>query len=127
MNLLQNIEFIIEKRGLTLTQVEKDCGLSKSSMRKWSENFPSIDKVLKVAQYLDVSVDFLLTGKNSETTEIPQDKDEVALLEEFRQLDPQERRIILGKIAEMNYNKRGTEEITEEIGIHLPIDSHIRR
>lgn len=127
MNLLQNIESIIEKRGLTLTQIEKDCGLSKSSMRKWSENFSSIDKVLKVAQYLGVSVDFLLTGKHTDVSDASQDKEEAALLEEFRQLDPQERRIILGKIAEMNYNKRRMEEITEEIGIHLPIDSHIRR
>ena len=59
MTLLQRIEDLIEFTDLTLTQIEKDCGFSKSSMRKWSDNFPSADKVIKVAQYLNVSTDYL--------------------------------------------------------------------
>jgi len=59
VTLLQRIEDLIEFTDLTLTQIEKDCGFSKSSMRKWSDNFPSADKVIKVAQYLNVSTDYL--------------------------------------------------------------------
>lgn len=62
MDITQNISILAKRKGITLTQVERSCGFSKSSIRKWSENIPSIEKILKVADYFDCSVDYLLTG-----------------------------------------------------------------
>lgn len=60
MNIAQNISDVAKNKGTTLTEIERACGFSKSSMRKWSENIPSIDKIIKVADYLGVEVDKLI-------------------------------------------------------------------
>lgn len=59
VDIIQNIMSITNK---TLTEIERACDFPKSSMRKWSENIPSINKVAKVAEFLNVSLDYLYYG-----------------------------------------------------------------
>ncbi len=82
MNIVQNIEKIAKAQGLTLTEIERRCGFSKSSIRKWSENIPNVQKVISVSEILNVSVDYLLG------TDIRREFDNVAqqLLDEVRSL-----------------------------------------
>lgn len=57
-------ELIVKEEGLNITSLEKKLGLSRYSISRWDENFPSYDKVLKVAEYFNVSLEWLLTGNN---------------------------------------------------------------
>lgn len=61
MDIVQNI---LNNTDRTLTELERILGFPKSSMRKWSESIPSIEKVSKVAEYLNVSLDVLYYGKD---------------------------------------------------------------
>jgi transcriptional regulator with XRE-family HTH domain len=57
--MVERIKALCRKRNLSLNALEKELELSKSSIAKWDENVPSIDKVEKVADYFGVSVDYL--------------------------------------------------------------------
>lgn len=57
---LTNIKIISDKKGLPLYEIEKRANIAKGSLSKWRKCSPSFDKVAKVADVLDVSVDELL-------------------------------------------------------------------
>lgn len=85
MDIVQNITNVIDKTPITLTEIERQCGFPKSSIRKWSENIPSISKVAKVAELLNVSLDILYYGKEkSSSSELK--NEELELLEKFNKL-----------------------------------------
>lgn len=45
--------------------MERDTSLTPNSVYRWDASFPSVDKVMKVADYFGVSVDYL-TGASGE-------------------------------------------------------------
>lgn len=59
--LYQRIKALCEKRGISISKLESELGFGNSSIKKWERvSSPSIDKIIKVASYFDVSVDYLL-------------------------------------------------------------------
>lgn len=60
MSLIDKIKDLCASREITLVGLERELGFSRGSIFKWDKNFPSIDKVTKVAEYFDVSIDYLL-------------------------------------------------------------------
>ena len=66
MSLVERIRSIAELRELTLAKIERDLGLGNGTIRKWDNNAPSVDKVQKVGEYLNVSIDYLL-GRTDNT------------------------------------------------------------
>lgn len=68
----KNIRRLCTQRGVTVTQVEKDLGFSPGSMTKWRQSSPSIEKVIAVSNYFQVSLDEICgtkTDKNDETVQ----------------------------------------------------------
>ena len=61
--LFDRIQQLCTERGISRYALEKNLGFGKASMGRWDTNTPSIDKVQKVADYFDVSLDYLMTGK----------------------------------------------------------------
>ncbi len=59
--LYQRIKDLCSERGITITKLENDLEFGNSSIKKWERvSSPSVDKIIKVAGYFDVSVDYLL-------------------------------------------------------------------
>ena len=58
-----NIRAICEKKNISIKQIERDLGFSNSSICKWNECEPSVWKVQKVAKYLRVSMEKLLSDQ----------------------------------------------------------------
>jgi len=83
---------------------------------------PSLEIILAIAGYFNVSLDYLTGRKdnpnisnNNEEPSITHEESE--LLEDFRLLNKYEQNIIMGKISEMIYNKsleRENQEVAEE-------------
>ncbi len=72
MELLEKIRILAGEKGVSLAQLERDCGFSKNSVVKWDKNAPSGDKLLRVAQYFGVSVDYLLGNGCEEEEDFPE-------------------------------------------------------
>lgn len=54
------IKVLCEKRGISVTSIEKKAGLSNGSISKWDNSAPQIDNLKKVADILGVKVDTIL-------------------------------------------------------------------
>ncbi len=60
MDIVDRIKLLVSEKGLTIGDIEDACNFPEKSIYKWNKNKPSIDRVVKVAQYLKVSTDYLL-------------------------------------------------------------------
>lgn len=60
MNTLERIQELCKIKGINPTKLENELGLGKGTLYKWDKSFPNTDKISKVADYFDVSVDYLL-------------------------------------------------------------------
>ena len=64
MTIYDTICVLAKKKGVSIAQVERDCGFSPASLRKLQTGNPSADKILTLSRYFDVSTDYLY-GKSS--------------------------------------------------------------
>lgn len=60
MTILDRIRSLANDRKVTLAELERSLDFSNGSLRKWETSTPSGDKIEKVADYFNVSVDYLL-------------------------------------------------------------------
>ena len=51
---------LCEKRGITVNKLEKLAELSPGSIKHWDKHMPSVDKVYRVAEVLNTTVDYLM-------------------------------------------------------------------
>lgn len=63
MSLVSNIQTLCHNKKITIYKLEKELKFGKGSMYKWDINSPSVNKVVKVAEYFEVSLDSLLLEK----------------------------------------------------------------
>lgn len=66
MTLVERIQALCSSRNTTLIGLERKIGLGRGTIRNWDKNSPSVDKVQKVADYFNVSVDRILYGFDKE-------------------------------------------------------------
>ncbi|MCL2441755.1 MAG: helix-turn-helix domain-containing protein [Treponema sp.] len=59
------IKNLMKNKKVTQETISKACGISVNTWRGWnSKNIaPTLHDCAKIAKYLDVSIDFLVTGK----------------------------------------------------------------
>lgn len=58
--LFDRIQQVRHLKNITIRSIEVGCGFPTGTIKKWKHSMPSGDKILNVANYLDVSVDYLL-------------------------------------------------------------------
>lgn len=80
MLLTERIKSLAEQLNMTFASIERDTGLGRGTIRKWDTNCPSADKLLKVANLLNVSVDFLLTGRGTHSSLSKEDEEWLRLI-----------------------------------------------
>ena len=59
------IRALAESVGKTIATVEKELGIGNGTIGRWDASAPSADKLAAVADYFDVSVDYLLGRSDS--------------------------------------------------------------
>lgn len=67
-SLVDRIETKIKEKGLNFKRVERECSLGNGTIKRWAEQSPRLDKLVTVAEYLQVSLDYLVFGSESETS-----------------------------------------------------------
>ena len=60
------IKILADSRGKNIVDVEADLGLSKNYLYKWKKSAPNSTKLIEVADYFNVSTDYLL-GRKAES------------------------------------------------------------
>ena len=62
---------LLDKRGLKAFDVSKATGISSSTLTDWKKgrSVPKQDKMQKIAEFLGVSIEYLMTGEEKEGAE----------------------------------------------------------
>lgn len=82
MTLSDRIQSLLDSKKISQSELEKTLGFGKGTMTKWKgTTAPSADKLLKIAEYFDVTLDYLMTGNDGvlkKSTELtPKDEREI--------------------------------------------------
>lgn len=56
----QKIQKLCKKHGITVSELERKMEFPRGSIYKWNEHIPNVEKVKKVAEFFDVSIESLL-------------------------------------------------------------------
>ena len=76
--LYQRIKLLCAEKGISINKLESTLGLGLSSIQKWkTATSPSVEKIMKIANYFDVSLDYLLGRQEikGSATDILKDED----------------------------------------------------
>ena len=84
MNLADQAVVYCKMREISLATLEKETGLGKGTIYRWNDVLPSIDKVIRVADYFNVSLDAFL-GRKPESPGSPDGPGHLALMQLTRQ------------------------------------------
>lgn len=99
MEFYTKLKSICDKRGTSISALLKKCGYSKSYGTNWRKGVtPTIDVVIKIAEELNVSADYLLDVNNSSS------QDETELLNTYRNLTDNGKKQVMDfvdKVADM--------------------------
>ena len=74
---------LINKKGTTKNKMLTDLNLSKNSINDWKNRgtVPSGDTLQKIADYFNVTTDYLLKGEKSETIKVYDEDDNIVVFD----------------------------------------------
>lgn len=119
MGIVDRVKVLAAEKKITLAELERKLNFANSSIRRWDERTPGVDKIQKVADYFDVSADYLLgrtekrryydlTEKDERDIqkeleliiEDMKNSDAIAFSKDTEELSPEARAAILSSIEE---------------------------
>lgn len=96
MCIVDIIKQLSNAQGMSITTLEQTVGLGNGTIGKWRKQSPSCDKLKLVADYLSVSIDYLLTGEEKSPS-LPDD--EFELLKYYKELPDREQQRLIGRAS----------------------------
>lgn len=76
MNSVERVKNMCKTRKIPISKLEKDLGFSNGYIGQLRKGVFPDDRLIKIADYFDVSVDYLLTGEEKKWQPTLTDKDE---------------------------------------------------
>ncbi|MDT3497183.1 helix-turn-helix transcriptional regulator [Bacillus toyonensis] len=85
MTIVDRIKRLCSEQKITIAELERRIQLSNGQIRKWANQTPGVDKVQKVADYFNVSLDYLLGRTKKKYWELTE-KDEKDIQKKLEEL-----------------------------------------
>ena len=67
MTTFERIEKLRKETGISQGKLEKELGFSNGSISKWKNSTPTYERLQKIANFFNVSVEYLASGENAES------------------------------------------------------------
>lgn len=84
--MVERILTLINKKGMSVNSVEKQLKFGNGAIKRFDTNSPSIDKIIALSNFLNVSVDYLINGDEASGTF---NETEIKLITDYRLLSNQ--------------------------------------
>lgn len=72
---LERVKQLAKKQGISIVELEEKLGFGRNSLYAWKNKTPSYEKLIKVADFFHVSVDYLLGREEAKTPSSVEIKD----------------------------------------------------
>jgi len=97
MTLRDRIRELANNKGMSLPVLEATLGFGNGTIVRWDKSSPTAEKLQKVADYFNVSVDYLLGRNDDRDTSANSDPDEnyTILSRNAKKLSPEQREQLL--------------------------------
>ena len=82
MTLKDNIKNLCKEKGVSMNKLETDLEFGKGYISKLDKSVPNSAKLQKIADYFGVSVDYLMTGKNSSNIKVIDENENIVVLDD---------------------------------------------
>lgn len=99
--LFQRVQDLCNEQGITLRKLEIDLEMGNGAITKWkTRSNPSVESILKVAKYFEVSVDYLIGVSNIKTSAegILGDEEFISLQRAKQRMSPQDSKRVMDMI-----------------------------
>ena len=116
MNIYERIRALCQEKGISVRKLEEQLGFSYGSIAKWPDHTPSYEKLKKVADFFNVSVEYLTTGEtgyyeNEDTAAIAQEifdnHDLRVLFDAARDADPEDLQTTYDMLMALKRKEKG--------------------
>ncbi len=120
--MFKRIQLLMMSHGMKKVDFAKAVGVSSGNLSDWSNgrSQPSVDKLIKIADYFNVSLDYLV-GRDADYPSLSPDANELCRI--YENLDAEGRTIVLGqaylqkqRMAQAEVNEQVKAETEEPIG-----------
>ena len=106
MNSFERVKALADRQKISIVELEEKLGFSRNSLYSWKKNKPSVDKLNIVADYFNVTTDYLLGRTDTPQFTAKNERDVQDLLIEMKEG--------LSNKSSLAYLKNDGEEIDEE-------------
>ncbi|MFZ6148085.1 helix-turn-helix domain-containing protein [Enterococcus avium] len=86
MTIFERIKKLADKQGKSINDVENDLGYSKNTLYRLKKNKPGAEKLEELADYFDVSIDYLLGRTDKKRYYDLTEKDEKDIAKELEEM-----------------------------------------
>ncbi|MBJ7997729.1 helix-turn-helix transcriptional regulator [Bacillus cereus] len=107
MTIVDRIKKLCNEHKITIAELERRIQLSNGQIRKWDNQTPGVDKIQKVADYFNVSIDSLLGRSEKKYWEL-NEKDEKDIQKKLEEIIED-----MSKADALSFSK-GSEPMSEE-------------
>lgn len=103
MTVFDRVKALCDRRKMSVVELEEKLGFSRNSLYSWKKNNPSSAKLEKVANYFDVSTDYLLGRTDTPSPSAESSSNEEQAKENFRNIFESylEKKVPESKLAEL--------------------------
>ena len=95
------IKDLCKAKGISINKLETEVGMSQYSITRWkTSNSQTVDKLLRVARYFDVSLDYLAGNSNIPTSAdaLVSDRDMIDLLNARERMSEKDKQRMMGML-----------------------------
>ncbi|MGM0973365.1 MAG: helix-turn-helix domain-containing protein [Bacillota bacterium] len=86
MTTLERVKELCKKRGISIKRLEEELNIPNNTIYQWKRISPSLDKIEKLADYFDVSTDYLLGRTDKKRYYDLTEKDEKDIQKELQKM-----------------------------------------
>ena len=97
--LLERIKLLCKSRGITVSQLEDNLDLPSNTIYQWKKRIPNTERLKKVADYFNTSLDYLLGRTDNQ----------------YAGLSPEQRKLTIKEALESAMSKDGKEIDADDI------------